>query len=58
MREKCVVDSSILVKMILFKDEELFKTLNSSFSIFIPINALEESCFVILRETVNSFPHA
>ncbi len=52
MKEKCVVDSSVIVKIILFKDEKLFKAINSSFIVFIPLNALEEACFIILRETV------
>lgn len=52
MKESCIVDSSVMVKIVFFKDENLFRKLNSSFTVFIPLNALEESCFIIMRESI------
>ena len=52
MKENCIIDSSILVRIILSKDEELFLKLNNNFNIYIPVNTLEETSFIIIRESI------
>ena len=46
MKANCIADSSVIVKIILLKDKDLFFKLNESFNPMIPANVLEESSFI------------
>jgi len=52
MKQKAIIDSSILVKIILEKDKKLLKYLYENYEIFIPVNVLEETSFIIIRESI------
>jgi len=52
MKENCIADSSILIRIILFKDENVFLKLTNNFNVFIPVNALEEASFIIIKESI------
>jgi len=52
MKKECIADSSIVSKIILTADEELFLKLNANYFVFIPVNVLEESLFIIIRESI------
>ena len=52
MKQKAIIDSSILAKIILEKDKELLKELYDNYEIYIPVNILEETSFIIIRESI------
>jgi hypothetical protein len=49
MRQKAVVDSSILVTIISERNKELLRELGEGYEIYVPVNALEEAAYIILR---------
>ena len=42
-----LVDSSLLVRIIIYKDEYLYRKL-SKYRVFVPVNAIEEACYRII----------
>ncbi len=45
--EDIVIDTSVLVKILIYKDEELFRKINK-FRVFVPANVVEETCFKVI----------
>ena len=52
MSQKAIIDSSVLVKIIFEKDKSLLASLYENYEIYIPVNVLEETAFIIIRESV------
>ena len=53
MKEGCVVDTTIIVKVILERNEELVKKLIEKYRLFIPVNVAEETAFQIIMKTLS-----
>ncbi len=49
--EDIVIDTSVLVKILIYKDEELFRKINK-FRVFVPVNVVEETCFKVIISLV------
>lgn len=55
MKESCLIDSSFLIKVILEKKGELLTSLYRNYYLFVPINVLEESFYIILHEISSEY---
>ena len=51
MKEKCLIDTTILLRVILEGDFDILKKL-SSYILFLPVNVLEETSFKIVVSSV------
>lgn len=49
--EDILLDSSVLVKIIVYKNENLYRKL-SKYRVFVPANAIEETCYKIIISLV------
>ena len=52
MKQNCLIDTTVILRIIFEKDKHLLNRLLSNFNLFIPVNVLEEAAFKITVETL------
>ena len=51
MRQKCLIDTTLVVTIILEKKKDLFLKLIENYEFFTPVNVAEESAYKIIMES-------
>ena len=52
MKQNCLIDTTVILRIIFEKDKHLLNRLLSNFNLFIPVNVLEGAAFKITVETL------